>query len=119
MNECKGLVSVQCCNFEKDCKFRQDDDCYNPEVMKEALEQKLGMIQPKRKPLPDGTLPLTEEELKEFNALFVKGGEFEDLAVEGNIIFAGIKDVLIPVTIPNVKAIAYLLERFELIKEEQ
>ena len=62
---------------------------------------------------------MTKKELEEFNALFVKGGEFEDLAVESGIIFAGIKDVLIPVQIPTIKALLWLAERFRFDKENK
>lgn len=78
----------------------------------------------KRKPLPDGTLPLTESELMEFEKLF-------DYLPISKISIAFFKDTDIYIqrhmgylhgssvyTIDNYKAILWLAERFELIKED-
>jgi hypothetical protein len=71
---------------------------------------------PKRKPLSDGTLPLTKEEIQELSKIIGKRVElvgivndtiFISYFVESAGEYGGEET-------PSIRAIAYLLERFEL-----
>jgi hypothetical protein len=78
---------------------------------------------PKRKPLPDGTLPMTDEEKKEFKKLVnIAEDEFferADLVKDHIQIWWRTKHCSWRYDeLRSIKAIAYLLERFELIKED-
>ena len=72
--------------------------------------------QTKRSPLPDGTLPLTEEELKEFKGIFRDGETYQFCNLkkfDGHIIAENKKTkTFMPVT--EIKAILWLAERFNL-----
>ena len=79
----------------------------------------INKLENKRSPLPDGTLPLTEEELKEFEILF------DHLPIEKMSIQINNKGTYIQrhmdyrslpkiFTIDNYKAILWLAERFNL-----
>ena len=66
----------------------------------------------KRKPLPDGTLPMTESELKEFKVLFDWQG-ITKLKFDGIFLHAEMETRYVH-SVKNVKAILWLAERFEL-----
>jgi hypothetical protein len=121
MNEkCNGLASVQCCNFDvKNCKYRsEEDDCYNPEVVKKALEKQLGRYTiPKRKPGTNGVLELTEEEKAEFVYLFVEDDQYLEKLVccDSKIVAICLNDGHEEqISISNYEAIDWLLKRFNL-----
>ena len=64
----------------------------------------------KRKPLPDGTLPMTESELREFNKLFYHNTKCLKISASGVFILSNAEKNIIN----NYKAILCLAERFEL-----
>ena len=67
----------------------------------------------KRKPLSDGTLPLTESELREFNKLFYHNTKCLKISASGVFILSNAEKNIIN----NYKAILYLAERFELTEK--
>ena len=77
--------------------------------------QELELLQPKRSPLPDGTLLLTEEEFKEFDK--VSGYNYEKYRVhnltEESRIIQGC-DGHLWWQLYDIKAILWLAERFNL-----
>ena len=68
----------------------------------------------KRKPLSDGTLELTDEELSEFIYLFYPNTKTLKISASGCFILSNAERNIIN----NYKAILWLAERFELIKED-
>ena len=70
---------------------------------------------PKRKPLSDGTLELTKEEIKTIEEM---SGIYFIEKIAYTLGKIRIKSEYNLHLLSNVKAIAYLLERFELIKED-
>ena len=64
----------------------------------------------KRKPLPDGTLPMTESELREFKKLFYHNTKCLKISASGVFILSNAEKNIIN----NYKAILWLAERFEL-----
>ena len=68
------------------------------------------MCEAKRKPLPDGTLPMTESELREFNKLFYHNTKCLKISASGVFILSNAEKNIIN----NYKAILWLAERFEL-----
>ncbi len=74
---------------------------------------------PKRKPLSDGTLPMTDGELEELR-------RFTGIGMETVVLVEYVPNQFIWVTyssgreetLDNVEAILYLAERFDLIKED-
>lgn len=73
----------------------------------------------KRKPLSDGTLPLTNEELEEFRAFYnLRERVILDVKCIENSIRVGVKyhdsEYVEDVKTSNIKAILYLAERFDL-----
>lgn len=83
------------------------------------------LIQPKRKPLPDGTLPLTESELAEFRSLFEETNLFsahipEKIKINRYIqVYYKEPDMksISPTALCDVKAIQWLLKHFDLIED--
>lgn len=116
---CTGLVSVQCCNFDiKNCEYRSDDcDCYNPEVVKTALEQQLARYtKPKRKPDANGVLPLTEEELKEFSEVVGEQGVYKVYVGENGVAYYRYKKGCTKYNgnAVKIKEVAWILSKFNL-----
>lgn len=64
----------------------------------------------KRKPLSDGTLELTESELREFNKLFYHNTKCLKISASGVFILSNAEKNIIN----NYKAILWLAERFDL-----
>jgi len=111
-------------------KKKDRDDSIANGVLSEFLNGEFTMLEKiiyrmenKRKPLSDGTLPLTESELAEFgkiistqlkNIRLKYDKNVECITYEGE----GKSGKTGAGLLYNVKAIAYLLERFELIKED-
>lgn len=69
---------------------------------------------PKRKPLSDGTLELTDEELSEFIHLFYPNTKTLKISASGCFILSNAERNIIN----NYKAILYLAERFDLTGEK-
>ena len=92
---------------------RNNKECYD---VAELLEEYAELKPTKRKPLPDCTLPLTDSELDSLAKILdthkIYGVRliFEKLEYKD---YEGCYPEIV-----NIKAIAYLLERFELIKED-
>ncbi len=96
---------------------RNNKECYD---VAELLEEYAELKPTKRKPFKGGTLLMTEEELEEFSEIvgrkvtlveIVNDAIFISYFVESAGDYGGEET-------PSIKAIAYLLERFELIKED-
>jgi len=78
------------------------------------IEQMLNNVEkPKRKPLSDGTLELTDEELSEFIHLFYPNTKTLKISASGCFILSNAERNIIN----NYKAILYLAERFELTEK--
>jgi len=78
------------------------------------IEQMLNNVEkPKRKPLSDGTLELTDEELSEFIYLFYPNTKTLKISASGCFILSNAERNIIN----NYKAILYLAERFELTEK--
>lgn len=71
----------------------------------------------KRKPLSDGTLPMEEGEKAELAKLIGFSVVFRVVYASDHLC-AYLSPYHKPITVDNVKAILYLAERFELIKED-
>ena len=86
----------------------------------DIFDKTYSQYQPKRNPLPDGTLPLTEKELKEFNKLFLDNSiKLKTVLLENNCLtieytrrYKG--DWMFKTSIANIKAIQWLAGRFNL-----
>lgn len=114
---CEGLASVQCCNFDiKNCKYRSgDDDCWNPEVVKKALEKAfLKYSKPKRTPDTNGVLPLTESELDKFRESFYNFSKIKIEKQHNLNLIRGLGSDNIWWQIYDYKAIKWILDKFEL-----
>lgn len=75
----------------------------------DIFEKTYSAYQPKRKPLPDGTLPLTESELEEFSKL--NGFTVKDVQYDGTYIHLNKRDYM---GLCYVAAIKYILDQFDL-----
>ena len=81
-----------------------------------TAKERWNMRPEKRSPLPDGTLELTEEELKEFSERFLKDKTLSIKVKEASIILE-IKtpyEIMRGIKLTNIKAILWLAERFNL-----
>lgn len=67
--------------------------------------------EPKRKPLPDGRLPMTSEELLEFNQL-IELTEIKKVFIKNGFIYYTFFDL--DIILSDVKAIIYLATLFDL-----
>lgn len=87
----------------------------------DIFEKTYSVHQPKRKPLPDGTLPLTEEELKEFNELFYPDRHNVKILFRKGCVTLCFKspfgDYLTHNWATNVISIIWLAKRFQLTDE--
>jgi hypothetical protein len=77
----------------------------------------------KRKPLEDGTLDLSKEEMEEFGKLFSESIKIERVFFENNCLKINYTNSykggwIFRDKISDIKAIAYLLERFNLTEEK-
>lgn len=75
---------------------------------------------PKRKPLSDGTLELTDEELEEFSKIIGKKVTLVEIVNDAIFIsyFVESAGEYGGEETPSIRAIAYLLERFDLTGEK-
>ena len=105
-----------------------EQPCNKKYGIKQSIFEDSIMEKPKRKPLEDGTLPLTEEELKEFEKYWTgtinKTYKMDKLYIDRR------KDEIVLMVvhtnngisigesfIRDIKAIAYLFERFDLTED--
>ena len=132
-NMCKRGYEFYCtfgeepnCKYGKyasvgECDYKGEDraTCTCKEARDEA------QIKPKRKPLPDGTLPLTEREVMEFEKL-VEEPDIEKVKLDGvggveYFVKSEYKHTLglgTHRTVYEIEVILWLAERFDLIKED-
>lgn len=124
-NMCVDRVVYVCCVSDRRCKYfkqfedkplcceyRNDDRaiCTCKEAIAEAQKPA------KRKPLADGTLELTSEELCKFNKL-MELTEIKEVFIKNGFIYYTHCDLSL--ILSDVKAIIYLADRFDLIKEDE
>lgn len=69
------------------------------------------IVKPKRKPLPDGRLPMTDDELLEFNQL-MELTEIKKVFIKNGFIYYTFLDL--DIILSDVKAILYLANLFDL-----
>ncbi|MFA5428954.1 MAG: hypothetical protein WC279_12190 [Sulfurimonas sp.] len=101
-------------------KKKDRDDSIANGVLSEFLNGEFTMLEKiiyrmenKRKPLSDGTLELTDEELSEFIHLFYPNTKTLKISASGCFILSNAERNIIN----NYKAILYLAERFELTEK--
>lgn len=90
------------------------DDRESEEFVDLFIEHNPGLFKPKRKPLPDGSLELTSEELCKFNQL-MELTEIKKVFVKNGFIYYTFFDL--DIILSDVKAILYLATLFDLTEE--
>ena len=93
---------------------RNNKECYD---VAELLEE-YATGEPKRKPLSDGTLPMTDGELDSLAKILDTHKIYGVRLIFEKLEYKDYEGYCYYHEIVNIKAIAYLLERFELIKED-
>lgn len=100
---------------EKSCDFRDKGRCNSTEANVQVIKEKM---QPKRNILSDGTIPLTESEMKEFNELFYSDRHNVKILFRKGCVSLCFKspfgDYLTHNWATNVSSILWLAKRFNL-----